>query len=72
MAKRRRWARDAVAKEGNGSGTLSFGSDNEYEDDEANEDPHDDEDVDDEDDDAHGGGGGDGHEKMMCESDGLG
>lgn len=60
-----------MVKEGNGSGTLSFGNDHEYEDEDANEDPHDDDDVDDdEEDDVHDGG--DGHEKMMCERDGLG
>lgn len=52
-----------MAKEGNGSGTLSFGSDHEYvddDDDDGSVDPHDD----DEDDGVHDGGG-DGHEKMM-------
>lgn len=56
LAKRRRWDSDAVAKEGNGSGTVSF---------------HECEDEDEEEDDAHDDGG-DGHEKMMWERDGLG
>lgn len=47
-----------MAKEGNGIGTLSFGNDHEY--------------VDDADEDDDGDGGDDGHEKMMCERDGLG
>lgn len=59
LARRRRWERDAVVKEGNGRGTLSLANDQQCDDDD-DEEEEEEEEEDWEDD----GGDGDGHEKI--------
>lgn len=65
LARRRRWERDAVVKEGNGRGTLSLASDQQCDDDDA-VDAHDEDDDEEEEEEDwdDGGGDGDGHEKI--------